>query len=64
VRCSNSRNLFAVEIEVDGGVDPSNASMIAQAGATILVSGSGIFNNNASVSENIAAFRAGLDQMG
>jgi len=47
-----------VEIEVDGGIDPGNARMIAQAGATILVAGSAIFNHTAGIAENIHALRA------
>jgi len=32
-----------VDIEVDGGVGPENASLLAEAGATILVAGSSVF---------------------
>jgi ribulose-phosphate 3-epimerase len=48
-------------LEVDGGVKPSNAHHIAEAGATVLVAGSAIFGGNKSVAENIADFRAALN---
>ncbi len=35
-----------IEIEVDGGVDPANASKLANAGATVLVAGSAIYKGN------------------
>jgi len=47
-----------VEIQVDGGIDAHNARMIDQAGATILVAGSAIFNHKASIAENIHTLRA------
>jgi len=52
------RQLSQVEIEVDGGIDVENAAEVVDAGATILVSGSHIFNEFQSVSANIAALRA------
>lgn len=44
-------NLTQIEIEVDGGVKIDNALQIANAGANILVSGSGIFSGN--IQDNI-----------
>lgn len=44
-------NITQIEIEVDGGVKIDNALQIANAGANILVSGSGIFSGN--IQENI-----------
>jgi len=35
-----------VELEVDGGVEPHNASMCATAGATVLVAGTSVFQNS------------------
>lgn len=46
-----------IDLEVDGGVSPNNAAEIVAAGANVLVAGSAIFNQDASVAENIAAFR-------
>lgn len=54
----DENGLSHIDILVDGGVEPENAAEIAGAGATVLVSGSAIFNKKASVAENIAALRA------
>ncbi len=49
-------NGFAhVEIEVDGGIKASNAEEVVRAGASMIVSGSGVFGG--SVEDNIAAIR-------
>jgi ribulose-phosphate 3-epimerase len=56
----DEKGLAHVDILVDGGVEPENAAEIAGAGATVLVSGSAIFNKKASVAENIAALRAAV----
>lgn len=45
------------ELQVDGGVKAENAGEVVAAGATCLVSGSGVFNKKASVAENIARIR-------
>jgi len=55
------RGLQNVDIEVDGGVKPENVAEIVAAGADILVAGSAIFNDRASVAENIAAFRRAFE---
>jgi ribulose-phosphate 3-epimerase len=44
------------ELEVDGGVKLDNAAAIAAAGATVLVAGSAIFNDQP-IADNVAAFR-------
>lgn len=46
-----------VHLEVDGGVKAHNAAMIVDAGATVLVAGSAIFNKESSVADSIAALR-------
>jgi len=46
-----------VLIEVDGGVGPANAAGLVERGADVLVAGSAVFNQRASVAENIAAIR-------
>ncbi len=56
----DGRGLGHVELEVDGGIKPNNAALVAKAGATILVAGSAIFNRQKSVAEAIAAFRREL----
>jgi ribulose-phosphate 3-epimerase len=47
-------------ISVDGGIDPTTAPLVVEAGATVLVAGSSIYNSEASVAENIAALRASV----
>lgn len=51
----DSHNLGHIPIEVDGGVKKENAHAIIEAGASILVSGSGVFSGD--LKENISAIR-------
>lgn len=46
------------ELEVDGGINAKTIAEVAGAGATVLVAGSAIFNDRASVAENIERLRA------
>jgi ribulose-phosphate 3-epimerase len=48
------------ELEVDGGVKAANAAEIVAAGATVLVAGSAIFNQEMSVSASIAQLRRSI----
>jgi ribulose-phosphate 3-epimerase len=50
---------MGIPIGVDGGINPT-APLVASAGATVLVAGSSIYNEKASVAENVAALRASL----
>ena len=52
-----------VHIEIDGGVDPTTAPLVAVAGADVLVAGSAVFRGGsvsdpAPYGENIRAIRA------
>jgi ribulose-phosphate 3-epimerase len=49
-----------IPIAVDGGVDPTTAPLVVEAGATVLVAGSSVYNRHASVADNIAALRASV----
>ncbi len=49
------RERLEVELEVDGGIKANNAATVAEAGADILVSGSGVFPDN--VADNLAKLR-------
>lgn len=60
----HERDLDSVEIEVDGGIYPENAAMVVEAGANVLVSGSGIFNDDFSIAENVRRFRTALSRAG
>ena len=48
------------DIEIDGGVKVGNAAACAEAGARVLVAGSAVFNDQASVAENVRALREAL----
>ena len=37
---------YAIDIQVDGGVNPSNAGLLVKLGATVLVAGGAVFNNS------------------
>jgi ribulose-phosphate 3-epimerase len=52
------RRLDHVEIEVDGGVGPENIAALAEAGMTIAVAGTSVFDPRAPVAANIRALRA------
>lgn len=47
-------------ILVDGGINISTAELVVEAGATVLVSGSSIYNDRASVEQNVAALRKSI----
>jgi len=55
------RRGLGVDIEVDGGVNLSTGPRCVAAGATVLVAGSFVYNDKASVAENLRALRAALD---
>ena len=59
-----ARGLDEVELEVDGGISPANAAEIVSAGASVLVVGSCIFNQEASVTENLRALRRAVHGVG
>lgn len=56
----------AIHIEIDGGVDPTTAPIVASAGADVLVAGSAVFKGGsvqdpAPYGENIRAIRAAAE---
>jgi len=51
---------LAVPIGVDGGISPTTVPLVVSAGATVLVSGSGIYNRQASVAKNVATLRKSI----
>lgn len=51
----------AADLEVDGGIKPRNAAEVVRAGANVLVAGSAVFNERASVAENIGSLRAAIE---
>jgi len=50
-----------IPIGVDGGVKLDTAPLVVEAGAAVLVSGSSVYNESASVAENVAALRASIE---
>lgn len=57
-----------IHIEIDGGVDPSTAPLVAAAGADVLVAGSAVFKGGSVVNpipygENIRAIRAAAEKV-
>lgn len=54
---------LSTEIEVDGGVSVSTAPLCAAAGADVLVAASAVFNDRASISENIAVLRQAVSRL-
>ena len=46
-----------IDLEVDGGINVETAPLVAEAGANVIVAGSGVFKGGA-YAENIAAIRA------
>ncbi len=56
----DERGLSHVELEVDGGVKPTNIAEVVRAGATAVVAGSAVYNKRAPVAENIRALRDAL----
>jgi ribulose-phosphate 3-epimerase len=57
-RMIDERSLWGVELEVDGGVAPETIGDVAAAGASVVVAGNAVFNERASVAENIARLRS------
>lgn len=57
-RMLDERNLWGVELEVDGGIGPDTAGEVVEAGATVLVAGAAVYNAQGTVEENVKALRA------
>ena len=49
-----------IPIAVDGGIDATTAPLAVEAGATVLVAGSSLYNDTATVAENVTALRGSL----
>lgn len=56
------RNLI-IPIAVDGGIDTKTVQQVVKAGARVLIAGSSIFNDKASVAENVAALKATISNI-
>lgn len=51
----------SIPIAVDGGIDLQTALLVVEAGATVLIAGSSVFNHAASVAQNLTALRARVE---
>jgi ribulose-phosphate 3-epimerase len=51
----------AVDIEVDGGIDPTTAPLVVGAGATVLVAGTNLFRNSHGLAVGISELRAAAE---
>jgi len=49
------------ELEVDGGINESTIASVVEAGATMCVTGSAVYNRHRSVADSVRALRAALD---
>lgn len=56
VRAECFRRSLSADIQVDGGIDPKTAPLVAKAGANVLVAGSAVFKHK-NYAEPIAAIR-------
>jgi len=52
----------SAEIEVDGGVDASNAAALRDAGATVLVAGSAVYGHAEGAAAGVRALRTALEE--
>jgi ribulose-phosphate 3-epimerase len=56
-RMLDERGLNGVELQVDGGVTPATVRAVVEAGATVVVAGSAVYNARAPVAENLRRLR-------
>jgi ribulose-phosphate 3-epimerase len=51
---------LSTELEVDGGVKVDNVGAVLNAGASVIVAGSAVYNDKTSIAEAIAAMKSGM----
>lgn len=61
VRQGGTARGLAVDVQVDGGIDPSTASRVVAAGANVLVAGNAIFASPLGIAGSIQAIRAAAE---
>jgi ribulose-phosphate 3-epimerase len=64
LRAMLDERALGADVEVDGGVNVETAPRCVEAGARVLVAGSAVFNDRASVAENMQALRQSLVRAG
>jgi ribulose-phosphate 3-epimerase len=57
LRATIDQHGLACDLEVDGGIGPDTIGRVAAAGANLAVAGSAVFNDHASIADNVAALR-------
>jgi ribulose-phosphate 3-epimerase len=57
LRCQLDERGLTAELEVDGGIGPETAQQAVEAGATVLVAGSAVYNDHSSVASNLQRLR-------
>ena len=58
LRATLDQHRLDAELQVDGGIKPANARLVAEAGARVLVAGSAVYAADSTVAEAIATIRA------
>ena len=58
LRATLDQRRLEAELQVDGGIKPANARLVAEAGARVLVAGSAVYAADSTVAEAIATIRA------
>jgi len=56
----DERGLQHIPIEVDGGISTETAPQVVAAGASILVAGASVYNQQGSVADNLATLRSSI----
>ena len=51
---------LATELEVDGGIKPDNVATLMDAGATVIVAGSAVYNNRVNIKAGVGEMRTGM----
>jgi len=60
LRHTLQKHQLDIPIAVDGGIDTTTAPLAVEAGATVLIAGSSLYNDTATVAENVAALRTSI----
>lgn len=60
IRSEVERRGLSIDIEVDGGVSTTTGPRCVKAGANVLVAGAAVYNDRASIADNLKALRQAL----
>lgn len=62
-RLLSEEGAVGIPVQVDGGVDPTTAPLVARAGATVLVAGSAVYGHPGGAGAGVAALRGALEMV-